>query len=138
MLLDPYVAGESEPASVVGVVPVLEERGRGKRVWLGVLAAVLIAAALSTAAYFVLPLLRRPGEPHLTIKTTPPGAQVLVDGVLQQGQTPLNITGLKPGTQYEIRLEMSGYEPASQTIVVPAGRPLIWQTALRPAGTPPP
>lgn len=138
MLLDPYVAGESEPASVVGVVPVLEERGRGKRVWVGVLVALLIAAALTAAGYFVLPMLRRPGEPHLTIKTTPPGAQVLVDGVLQQGQTPLNITGLKPGTQYEIRLEKSGFEPASQTIVVPAGRPLIWQTALRPVGTPPP
>ncbi|MBK6684348.1 MAG: protein kinase [Deltaproteobacteria bacterium] len=138
MLLDPYMAGESEPASVVGVVPVLEERGRGRRVWVGVLVAMLVAAALSAAGYFVLPLLRRPGEPHLTIKTTPPGAQVLVDGVLQQGQTPLNITGLKPGTQYEIRLEMNGFEPASQTIVVPAGRPLIWQTALRPVGTPPP
>ena len=123
---------------MVGVVPVLEERGRGKRLWLGILAAILIAAALSAAAYFVLPMLRRPAEPHLTIKTTPAGAQVLVDGVLQQGHTPLNITGLKPGTQYEIRLEMSGYEPASQTIVVPEGRPLIWQTALRPAGATPP
>ncbi|CAN0561886.1 unnamed protein product, partial [Laminaria digitata] len=52
--------------------------------------------------------------PRLTIKTSPEKAKVYVDNALQQGTTPLTISGLKPGVTYTVRLELNGYESVSQ------------------------
>jgi serine/threonine protein kinase len=71
-------------------------------------------------------------EPRLTIRTTPPGAEVYVDNALQRGTTPLTISGLKPGTSYTVRLVRQGFEPVSQSVRLPENRPLIWRIPLKP------
>jgi serine/threonine protein kinase len=46
-----------------------------------------------------------------TITSDPVGAQVFVDGVEQEGTTPVEIQ-ISPGRRYEVRVQMAGYEPA--------------------------
>lgn len=104
-------------------------RGLG-RLWL---AAVMILGVLSMAglAYLALPLILGPDGPQLSIKSTPPGARIFVDGRLQEGSTPLTLTGLEPGRNYEIRIEREGYEPVSRALRVPENKQvLVWPIQL--------
>ena len=105
------------------------------RVWLAPVLAALSAVLLGVAVYLALPYLFGPAEPHLTIKTTPVGAQVLVDGALQRGVTPITISGLKPGVTYRIRLEREGYDTVDRQVQLPKDGPLIWQIPLRPTAS---
>ncbi len=47
-----------------------------------------------------------------TITSNPTGAQVFVDGEVQDGRTPVEI-GILPGQRYQVRVEMAGYTTAS-------------------------
>ncbi len=45
------------------------------------------------------------------IVSVPRGARVHINGALQPGATPLRVSGLRPGTSYDLRLELPGYLP---------------------------
>lgn len=59
-----------------------------------------------------------PPAGDLLIETSPGGANVFLDGVLQ-GQSPLTIKGL-PATSYVVRAEKEGFSAAEVTIAVSA------------------
>lgn len=63
----------------------------------------------------------------LQIDSTPPGAQVLIDGDPSGRATPARITGLRAGRKVDIQVDMPGYRSTKQTVQVPVGGP----TALR-------
>jgi serine/threonine-protein kinase len=91
---------------------------------LGVIAAVLLFRPTSP---------ERTGEGSvaalgaLQIDSTPPGAQVLIDGDPSGRATPARITGLRAGRKVDIQVDMPGYRSTKQTVQVPVGGP----TALR-------
>ena len=119
-------APASEPDLAIDPMP-------PNRKWLAPVLAVLSALLLAVAVYLALPYVAGPGGPHLTIKTNPIGARVLVDGAVQKGATPITISGLRPGVTYQIRLERTGYESVQREVQLPSDGPLIWQIPLRPA-----
>jgi len=59
-------------------------------------------------------------EPHaagiITITTDPGGASVFVDDVEQEGVSPMEISGLEPGTEFEIRAKLAGHVTFSRKI----------------------
>ena len=55
----------------------------------------------------------------IQIKSAPSGAKILINGK-NYGDTPFNISNLKPGT-YSVRLEKAGYDPAVRKVNLPAG-----------------
>ncbi len=105
------------------------------RRWLAPVLAAMTVLFLAVAVYIALPYVVGLPGPHLTIKTAPVGASVLVDGTLQQGKTPLRISGLRPGVKYQIRLERSGYDPVEREIQIPEDSPLIVQIHLQKRGS---
>jgi hypothetical protein len=48
------------------------------------------------------------GYCELTVKTTPPGATIFVDG-MHRGASPVHVSGLRPGT-HQLRAVMPGYK----------------------------
>jgi hypothetical protein len=54
----------------------------------------------------------RPVAETYTITSNPAGAQVFIDGVEQDGTTPVEVR-IVPGQRYQVRVEMPGYETAS-------------------------
>ncbi|MBR4662817.1 MAG: PEGA domain-containing protein, partial [Lentisphaeria bacterium] len=58
----------------------------------------------------------------IQIKSAPSGAKILINGK-NYGDTPFNISNLKPGT-YSVRLEKAGYDPAVRKVNLPAGENL--------------
>ncbi|MDX1532310.1 MAG: PEGA domain-containing protein [Rhodothermales bacterium] len=64
----------------------------------------------------------------LVVRSDPEGAVVLVDGV-HHGRTPTRIPDLLAGT-HEVRVQHPGFEPAVQSVELPAGRPHVVDVAL--------
>ncbi len=54
----------------------------------------------------------------VSLDTTPPGAEVIVDGT-SLGTTPLTITKLAPGTNIDLTFKKAGYQTASAKFEVP-------------------
>ena len=139
----PVVGALNPPALLVPTPmdPVLlppPTEGRGRRRALVAALAVVVVALLGGVGFLAYQVNLGDGlglfvtEPRLTIRTTPPGAEVYVDDALQRGTTPLTISGLKPGTSYTVRLVRQGFEPVSQSVRLPENRPLIWRIPLKP------
>jgi hypothetical protein len=57
----------------------------------------------------------RPGA-RLRVVTTPPGATIVVDGVLRPGRSPLIIDGLAPGTLVRVMARKAGYRVAERAV----------------------
>jgi hypothetical protein len=72
-----------------------------------------------------------PGEGSLSVGSTPPGAQVLVDGTVR-GMTPAVIPGLSPG-QHTILLKLDGYQEFNTTVSISDGKTTEFSTALAQA-----
>jgi hypothetical protein len=68
------------------------------------------------------------GSGSLTVITTPPGAQVYVDGGMK-GITPATIPGLLPGA-HSIVLKMEGYQDLTTSITVSNGQTSEYSTGL--------
>jgi len=60
-----------------------------------------------------------PARGRLVVRSTPPGAQVFVNG-RRRGTTPLSLRNLPPGT-YSVRVSRSGYEDDTRRVAVPGG-----------------
>jgi eukaryotic-like serine/threonine-protein kinase len=96
--------------------------------WLPVIIG-LLCAVLGIFGYQLLP---QP-EPavHLEIVSAPNGAQVRLDGRLQNGHTPLRLSGLRAGKRYALSVELAGYQAWQSSYV--AGQVSVQQIAvLRP------
>jgi serine/threonine protein kinase len=59
----------------------------------------------------------------LQVQSTPPGAQVLVDGDPSGFITPTRIGGLRVGQKMEVRVDKAGYKSAKQTVEIHTGAP---------------
>jgi serine/threonine-protein kinase len=122
------VKAPAMPVAVPAASPPPAPAARGSRVrWV----IVGVAAAASVTAGAVLGL-RGPGtvpavsQPvsapasSLEISSTPPGAQVLIDGDPSGLVTPAHVTGLGAGRKVEIRVDKPGYRSEKQITDVPA------------------
>ena len=79
---------------------------------------------------------RAPSLATLRVVSTPPGAQVLLDGK-PTGTTPLDKLRARPGER-TIRLQMMGFEPWETTVRLQAGATESISAALEPRETTPP
>lgn len=106
--------------------PALAPARRNRRVYLlggvSVLAVVGVAAALLRGPA-PAGATARPLTGTLTIRSFPPGAQVLIDGDPSGRVTPATLAGLRAGKSVEIRVEKAGYAAASRRIEVRPGAP---------------
>ena len=101
----------------------------------GMLRALVVVASLSSVCGALgcepAPAARLPDAPNgteVTLKTTPPGATVTVDGVAV-GQGPVTLK-LRPGP-HRVSAQASGYYPmAEQKIVVVNGAPAVHELTL--------
>ena len=126
--LDPH--GALNAASIDEADLQLKPELQSRR-WLGPILAALSILLLAAAVHMALPYVLGPAGPYLRITTTPAGARVLVDGTLQQGETPITISGLEPGGQYRIRVERDGYRPVDRPRVrLPKDGPLVLQIPM--------
>jgi hypothetical protein len=71
---------------------------------------------------------------RLDVRSTPPGAQVSLNG-RYAGDTPLDLPDLVPGT-YQVLTELRGYLPAEKTVVLAAGDTERVDIVLQPADVP--
>ena len=79
---------------------------------------------------------RAPSLATLRVVSTPPGAQVLLDGK-PTGSTPLERLRARPGER-TIRLQLMGFEPWETTVQLRAGASESISAALEPRETAPP
>ncbi len=71
---------------------------------------------------------------QITVRSTPPGAQVTVNG-RYSGNTPLDLPDLAPGI-YMIHIESDGYLPAGKTVEIAAGDAVNVDMVLQPVEAP--
>lgn len=64
------------------------------------------------------------------ISSTPPGASIRINNVIQTGVTPQTITGLAPGS-YTYKLNLHGYEEARGTFIIISGQTTTVTVTLR-------
>ncbi|MES1171732.1 MAG: serine/threonine-protein kinase [Bacteroidota bacterium] len=87
------------------------------------IASVIVAAALAIrgdgGGSAAPPQVAAGAVVALEITSTPPGAQVLVDGDPSGLATPARITGLRPGRKVEIRVDKPGFGSEKQTTEIP-------------------
>lgn len=67
---------------------------------------------------------------RLTVRTTPPGATVVIDGQMVPRTTPVDF-GLNPGS-YVMEIQLQGYHMLRKTITVQEGSPLVFNETLQP------
>ena len=71
----------------------------------------------------------RPAFGSLTINSTPSGASVMIDGMMQSGVTPLTIPQL-PSGPHTITLNKTDYSQATRTVVIADGQATVENIAL--------
>ena len=81
------------------------------------------------------PAAQAPTTGGLILNTVPPGATVVLDDVVK-GTTPLDITGLAPGSQ-TLRFSLSGYQEDTETLPVTAGQTVGYTFTLSPVAQAP-
>ena len=68
-------------------------------------------------------------QPKLVITSSPLGARVLINGN-DSGKTTPAVIATKPG-EYQIRLELDGFEPAEKDVKVQERKPGVWNPSLK-------
>jgi serine/threonine-protein kinase len=116
-------------------------RRRSPAIWLAPLAVLLLCGAAGAYYLGVLrtatpqagsapPPTQAVGLATLRIETRPPGARVFLDGKEQGERSPL-VARVRPGS-LQLRVELDGYEPASEIVTLVAARELAQSYSLRP------
>jgi len=103
------------------------------------IASMAAVALLLLAILGLRTLVRTPKTPEastLEIQSDPEAARVFIDGE-PKGQTKLRIESLSEGS-HELRLEMEGYAPLTQTFALAKGRPTALRVRLDKLAAPPP
>lgn len=62
-----------------------------------------------------------PGKIDMRLVSTPPGATVAIDGIVQTGVTPLPLKGLQPNKSLQLVLTLPGYKSYSARVQAKAG-----------------
>ena len=75
------------------------------------------------------PVKLRPAFGRLTINSTPSGASVMIDGMMQSGVTPLTIPQL-PSGPHRITLSKADYSQATRDVVIVDGQATVENIAL--------
>jgi hypothetical protein len=109
----PATAGSGAVAAVTGARP--RAGGLAVQVLLG-----LVVAAGGTYAAIHFTGGARGGAGPLVVESQPPGATVVVNGVTQEGVTPLVIPAVAPGP-VEVEARAAGMQPAKEVIVLSPG-----------------
>jgi serine/threonine protein kinase len=91
-------------------------KSSGRALWI-VFGVVFVVALVGVSVIAIwLGLRESAPEPVVRVVSTPPGANVKLDGRLLEGVTPMEIhTGLVLGQTHRVDLELPGYEPWSTT-----------------------
>jgi phosphatidate phosphatase APP1 len=67
---------------------------------------------------------------RLTVRTTPPGATILINGQAVGKTTPVDF-GLNPGN-YVMEIQLAGYQTLNKTITVEENKPMVLDETLHP------
>jgi hypothetical protein len=79
---------------------------------------VSVTAGSTATADFTLAAIPQTGS--ISVNSTPSGAEISLDGVDTQNITPYTLTSVTPGS-HTVSVNLTGYEPATQTVSVTAG-----------------
>lgn len=90
------------------------------------------AASASATASVAASVPPKPGRGLLTVRTHPPGALVIIEGVLM-GQTPVERVDVEAGP-HQMIIAMPGYEAIGTSVTVGAGEHLVHEVTLSQAG----
>ena len=114
--IDVDVDRPPEPAAPLGPERIRTIRVGGARaILLGIVSGLLVAAA----GFFAAPWLR---DGVLVVTTTPPGAQVSVDGKAVPGATPVVVEGIRLSERHRVEASAPGHKSASSEVRGEAGR----------------
>ncbi len=104
-----------------------------------VVAGVLALSIAATVTFVVIRLTRTPpaGAGRLVVSSTPPGAEVVLDGRRMPDRTPMTITGIATGGTHELRIELPGRVPFVQTFDFSRGPTVQFEPVLEPMLEPP-
>jgi len=91
---------------------------------LPLLAALLAGLVVFSAGYF--------GSADVQLTSSPPGAQVVVDGHPAPSVTPVLITGLDPGQPHLLQVQAPGMKPWSEQVTLRRGATLTVHAEMEP------
>ncbi|MEJ7602985.1 MAG: serine/threonine-protein kinase, partial [Kofleriaceae bacterium] len=74
-----------------------------------------------------------PAPASLHVETDPPGAQVMLEGRVLVGDTPITYDDLAPGANQSVIITKNGFAPIQKTITLEAGRTIDITEPLKPA-----
>ena len=126
LLRSPSASGSLGGTAPKTVTHTVLRRKRKKRLWIPALAIAALAVLAAVAAF-------APGPAAVTVETTPSGATVYVDGVLE-GVSDIELK-LRAGS-HTVRLQLDGYDSMEVDVVTEAGRTLEVRHELRPSDLP--
>ena len=73
------------------------------------------------------------GTGKLTVSTSPPGAEISIDGSISGRMTPATITEIPAGT-HTVHFQLAGYAPAEATVTITTGQTATLSLPLAPGG----
>ncbi len=102
-------------------LPAHLQLGGGKRWFMLVFAGLLAVSAAAAATYFLLRATRdvAPTIGSIRVESSPPGAEISLDGQRLADPTPFTIEGIPVGTRHDIVVSLAHYTPDSSTVDVP-------------------
>jgi hypothetical protein len=95
--------------------------GSGKR-WLGMTVAALVAISLAaTVTFFLLRGTHEtvPTVGSIRVESSPPGAEITLDGQRLSDATPFTIEGVPVGTRHEVKVALAHYSGDTESVDVP-------------------
>ena len=109
------------PQQTTGMRPIAEDLGKPSLARLALPIAGLVVLAVFAALVVAL-LSPGPPPPEIELITSPPGAQVALDGARISGVTPLTVRdGLVPGQTHRLEVSLPGYGGWAASIQATSG-----------------
>jgi hypothetical protein len=94
----------------------------GSRRWFTTARWVAVAGVVAVVTYLVIAkVITQAPPPVVRIDSLPQGAQLFVDGELQEGVTPAQLEGLAVGTDHAVEVRLPGHEPWTTHLRVQPG-----------------
>jgi hypothetical protein len=132
--------GAAQPMSLTGQMRLFEvdelppqykvaSGGRWIKIVVAGVAAVAVAAGVT---FFIMRSLRETAPTHgsIHVASEPPGATITYDGTRLVQTTPYTIDPVPIGVHHDVKVELAGYKPYSETIDVPKDGSEVQVSAL--------